>query len=212
MTASIESAAEIEIDADDYGADISPGTILVDRYRVLQVLGRGGMGHVYLGEHLEIGRKVAIKVLLSRWSETESIVRRFKAEARTASSIGHPNIVQVFDAGSLPDGRLFLVMEYLPGRDLEVEMIEVGRFEVERACHLMRQIALALGAGHRAGIIHRDLKPGNVMLVEQGGEEVVKVLDFGIAANAGLVLKSGERLTDPGSLMGTPEYMAPEQA
>ncbi|MFY0538434.1 serine/threonine-protein kinase [Nannocystis pusilla] len=180
---------------------------------MLQVLGRGGMGSVYLAEHVEVGRKVAIKVLLPQWSQTDSIVRRFRAEARTASTIGHPNIVQVFDAGALPDRRLFLVMEHLAGRDLEAELIENTTVEPpRRACAIMRQIALALGAGHRAGIVHRDLKPSNIMLVPQAGEEAVKVLDFGIAANTGLIVAGAERITSPGSLMGTPEYMAPEQA
>nr|WP_276604138.1 serine/threonine-protein kinase [Nannocystis pusilla] len=179
----------------------------------MQVLGRGGMGSVYLAEHVEVGRKVAIKVLLPQWSQTDSIVRRFRAEARTASTIGHPNIVQVFDAGALPDRRLFLVMEHLAGRDLEAELIENTTVEPpRRACAIMRQIALALGAGHRAGIVHRDLKPSNIMLVPQAGEEAVKVLDFGIAANTGLIVAGAERITSPGSLMGTPEYMAPEQA
>ncbi|MBZ5713439.1 serine/threonine-protein kinase [Nannocystis pusilla] len=192
--------------------DFPPGTVLVERYKVIQVLGRGGMGSVYLAEHIEVGRKVAIKVLLSQWSKTDSIVRRFRAEARTASAIGHPNIVQVFDAGMLPDRRLFLVMEHLAGRDLEAELIEHVALEPRRSCVIMRQIALALGAGHRAGVVHRDLKPSNIMLVPQSDGEAVKVLDFGIAANGGLIVSGAERITSPGSLMGTPEYMAPEQA
>ncbi|MCY1056019.1 serine/threonine-protein kinase [Nannocystis sp. SCPEA4] len=192
--------------------DFPPGTVLVERYKVIKVLGRGGMGSVYLAEHIEVGRKVAIKVLLSQWSKTDSIVRRFRAEARTASAIGHPNIVQVFDAGMLPDRRLFLVMEHLAGRDLEAELIENVALEPRRSCVIMRQIALALGAGHRAGVVHRDLKPSNIMLVPQSDGEAVKVLDFGIAANGGLIVSGAERITSPGSLMGTPEYMAPEQA
>jgi eukaryotic-like serine/threonine-protein kinase len=210
---SFDLAIDAEPEAAAPQGDFPPGTILVDRYQVLQVLGRGGMGSVYLAEHVEVGRKVAIKVLLPQWSQTDSIVRRFRAEARTASTIGHPNIVQVFDAGALPDRRLFLVMEHLAGRDLEAELIENTTVEPpRRACSIMRQIALALGAGHRAGIVHRDLKPSNIMLVPQAGEEAVKVLDFGIAANTGLIVAGAERITSPGSLMGTPEYMAPEQA
>jgi serine/threonine protein kinase len=192
--------------------DFEPGTIIADRYRVLGVIGKGGMGTVYLAEHLEVGRKVAIKVLLAEWSAHQSIARRFRVEARTAGSLGHPNIVQVFDAGALPDGRLFLAMENLEGRDLARELDSVRTLEARRACVLMRQVAMALGAGHRAGIVHRDVKPSNVMLVPQPDGEVAKVLDFGIAANAALNAASTDRLTDPGSLMGTPEYMAPEQA
>ncbi|PCC69911.1 serine/threonine protein kinase [Nannocystis exedens] len=210
---SFDLAIDAEPEAAKPEGDFPPGTILVGRYQVLQVLGRGGMGSVYLAEHVEVGRKVAIKVLLSQWSQTDSIVRRFRAEARTASTIGHPNIVQVFDAGALPDRRLFLVMEHLAGRDLEAELIENTTVEPpRRACSIMRQIALALGAGHRAGIVHRDLKPSNIMLVPQPDGEAVKVLDFGIAANTGLIVAGAERITSPGSLMGTPEYMAPEQA
>jgi len=209
---SFDLAIDAEPEAATPEGDFPPGTVLVERYRVIQVLGRGGMGSVYLAEHIEVGRKVAIKVLLSQWSQTDSIVRRFRAEARTASAIGHPNIVQVFDAGILPDRRLFLVMEHLAGRDLEAELIELVALEPRRSCVIMRQIALALGAGHRAGIVHRDLKPSNIMLVPQPDGEAVKVLDFGIAANGGLIVGGAERITSPGSLMGTPEYMAPEQA
>ncbi|MDC0717798.1 serine/threonine-protein kinase [Nannocystis bainbridge] len=209
---SFDLAIDTEPEVAGPEGDFPPGTILVERYQVLQVLGRGGMGSVYLAEHVEVGRKVAIKVLLPQWSQTESIVRRFRAEARTASTIGHPNIVQVFDAGTLPDRRLFLVMEHLAGRDLEAELIENTCVEIRRACTIMRQIALALGAGHRAGIVHRDLKPSNIMLVPMPDGEAVKVLDFGIAANSGLIVAGAERITSPGSLMGTPEYMAPEQA
>jgi serine/threonine protein kinase len=208
----IDVAPDAEAEEKPDATDFPPGTVLVERYRILQTLGRGGMGSVYLAEHVEVGRKVAIKVLLPQWSETESIVKRFRAEARTASKIGHPNIVQVFDAGTLPDKRLFLVMEHLEGRDLEAELIEFTSLEVRRACVVMHQIALALGAAHRAGVVHRDLKPSNIMLVPQHGGEAVKVLDFGIAANASVALAGDERITRPGSLMGTPEYMAPEQA
>ncbi len=191
--------------------DFPPGEVISERYRILGIVGEGGMGKVYLAEHVEVGRKVALKVLRSEWSMRPSIMKRFRAEARTAGSIGHPNIVQVFDAGTLPDGRLFLVMEHLAGRDLADELYAVQVFDPRRACNIVRHVALALGAGHRAGIIHRDVKPSNVMLVSQPEGEVAKVLDFGIAANPGGAVR-GERLTDPGALLGTPEYMAPEQA
>ena len=209
MTSLAEARAPEEAEVDQ---DFAPGVVLAGRYEVLGVLGEGGMGKVYLAEHVEVGRKVAIKVLLAEWSAHPQIVRRFRAEARTAGAIGHPNIVQVFDAGALPDGRLFLAMEHLAGRDLADELAAVGTLDPRRACALLRQVALALGAGHRAGIVHRDIKPSNVMLVPQPDGEVAKVLDFGIAANGTIGGIGGERLTDPGSLMGTPEYMAPEQA
>ncbi len=190
---------------------IEPGTIVVDRYRVLNRLGRGGMGTVYLGEHLTVGRRVAIKVLTHMWSRHPSVARRFRAEARAASAAGHPNIVEVFDAGELPDGRLFLVMEVLMGRNLYEEIESCGPLPIARACRIIRDIARAVKAAHDVGIIHRDLKPDNVMLVDRDGDgEFVKVLDFGVSASLDNS-QSEARMTMPGQAIGTPEYMAPEQ-
>jgi serine/threonine-protein kinase len=195
-----------------YPGNIFPvGAIFAERYRMLGVIGKGGMGTVYLAEHTELARKVAIKVLRPEWSADPPSAKRFRVEARTVSALGHPNIVQVFDAGALADGRLFLVMEHLDGRDLAREFASSRTFDVRRACALLRQVALALGTAHRAGVVHRDVKPSNVMVVRHAHGEVAKVLDFGIAANAALT-DAAERLTDPGSLIGTPAYMAPEQA
>jgi serine/threonine protein kinase len=135
------------------------------------------------------------------------------AEARIASAIGHPNIVEVFDAGELPDKRLFLVMEHLDGHDVAQELAECGTVAPQlRTCEVLRQVALALAAAHAAGVIHRDLKPGNVMIANVQGEEIVKILDFGIACNLAVSARDGQRLTLPGSVMGTPEYMSPEQS
>ncbi|MBL9105096.1 MAG: serine/threonine protein kinase [Myxococcales bacterium] len=192
--------------------EIPEGTILVGRYRVLHLLGGGGMGTVYLAEHLTVGRKVAIKVLNGEWSGHSFVARRFRAEARTASAIGHPGIVEVFDAGELPDKRLFLVMEHLDGHDVAQELAECGTIAPARACEILRQVALGLGAAHAANIIHRDLKPGNIMIANVQGEEIVKILDFGIACNLAVSQRDGQRLTLPGSVMGTPEYMSPEQS
>ncbi len=192
---------------------IEPGTLISDRYRVLSRLGRGGMGYVYLGEHLTVGRSVAIKVLTHDWSATKAVAQRFRAEARAASAAGHPNIVEVFDAGELTDGRLYLVMEFLTGRNLYEEVQHVGPLPVARACHVMRDTGRAIRAAHEVGIIHRDLKPDNVMLADRGRDEgeLVKVLDFGISSSA--ERNEGEqRLTTVGQALGTPEYMAPEQA
>ena len=192
---------------------IQPGTIIADRYCVVSRIGRGGMGTVYLGEHTTVGRRVAIKVLTHQWSRSELVAKRFRAEARAASAAGHHNIIEVFDAGTLPDGRLYLVMEYLTGRNLYDEIQELGTLPVGRACRIIRYVARAIRAAHDVGIIHRDLKPDNVMFVPlpEGEGETVKVLDFGISAGAERV--EGEaRLTIPGHALGTPEYMAPEQA
>jgi eukaryotic-like serine/threonine-protein kinase len=190
---------------------IPPGTIIAQRYRIADPLGRGGMGTVYLAEHVTVGRKVAIKVLTHEWSEHEVVARRFKEEARAASAAGHPNIIEVFDAGELPDRRLFIVMEYLVGRSLYQELVQVGPLEVLRACKIIRDVARAVRAAHGVGIIHRDLKPDNIMLVNRGEGEIVKVLDFGISASADRTPEE-QRLTIPGHALGTPEYMAPEQS
>jgi serine/threonine-protein kinase len=187
---------------------LESGAIIGGRYRVLSKLGRGGMGTVYLGEHVTVGRSVAIKVLTFEWSHNDSVVQRFRAEARAASAAGHPNIIEVFDAGELPDGRLYLVMEFVKGRNLFDEVQGSGPMGVARACRIVRDVARAVRAAHEVGIIHRDLKLDNVMLDDRDGE-IVKVLDFGISASAE---RTGERLTHDGQALGTPEYMAPEQA
>jgi len=201
---------KVKVKGEEY---IPAGTVIADRYRVLSQLGRGGMGTVFLGEHTTVGRSVAIKVLTHQWSRNEAVAQRFRAEARAASAAGHPNIVEVFDAGELPDGRLYIVMEFLTGRNLFEEVEANGPMDVARACRVMRDVARAIRAAHEVGIIHRDLKPDNVMLADRGedeGAEFVKVLDFGISANT--EDQEGEkRLTMPGSAIGTPEYMAPEQ-
>ena len=192
---------------------IPPGYVVAERYKVGSQLGKGGMGTVYLAEHLTVGRKVAIKVLTREWSENPSVARRFRAEARAASAAGHSNIVEVFDAGELPDGRLYIVMELLEGRNLHEEIDAAGPMEVARACRVIRDVARAIRAAHEVGVVHRDLKPDNVMLARQGREgepDFVKVLDFGISASTEHSSEE-ERLTMPGSALGTPEYMAPEQ-
>ncbi len=200
-------------DEDEVDEAIPVGTIIADRYRVLSTLGSGGMGTVYRGEHLTVGRGVAIKVLSGEWSGQSFVARRFQAEARIASTIGHPNIVEVFDAGKLPDGRLFLVMEHLVGHDLAAEIARELMLSQYRSATVLRQVALALAAAHQAGVIHRDLKPGNVMIARRADGEIVKILDFGIASSPRTGDREGpQRLTLPGSVMGTPDYMAPEQS
>ncbi len=190
---------------------IAPGTELAERYRVERTLGRGGMGVVYLAEHMGVGRQVAVKVLTHDWSRHEVVALRFKEEARAANAANHPNIVEVYDAGRLDDGRLYMAMEYLTGRSLYEEISEGGPLSPLRACEVIGSVADAIGAAHHVGIVHRDLKPDNVMLVPEGDGQRVKVLDFGISASA---VRSAEeqRLTRPGHCVGTPEYMAPEQA
>jgi serine/threonine-protein kinase len=207
-----DRAASFDFDEEEVDEAIPAGTIIADRYRVLAILGAGGMGTVYRGEHLTVGRSVAIKVLSGEWSGQGFVARRFQAEARIASTIGHPNIVEVFDAGKLPDGRLFLVMEHLEGHDLAAELAHHHRLSQQRTAQVLRQVALALAAAHKAGVIHRDLKPGNVMIARRADDEIVKILDFGVASSPRATARDGQRLTIPGSVMGTPDYMAPEQA
>ena len=167
------------------------------------------MGTVYAGEHVEIGKGVAIKILHPAYSTQQDLVERFRREARAASRIGHPNIVDVTDFGSTEDGCAYFVMEHLDGIDLADVLSHERRLDATRACNIAIQICRALAAAHAAGVIHRDLKPENIFLVARDGQaDFVKVLDFGIARSMG----RARRLTNPGVAMGTPEYMAPEQA
>jgi serine/threonine-protein kinase len=150
-----------------------------------------------------------MKVLSAGWAKTADVTRRFRAEARAASAIGHPNIVEVLDADELPDGRPFIVMEHIKGRDLLAVLRAEPPLAWQRVCTIAARIAHALHAAHGIGIIHRDLKAENVMLVATPAGEIVKVLDFGVAVN---IADGAERATRPGIAVGTPEYMAPEQA
>ncbi len=189
------------------------GQVLDGRYRVRALIGEGGMGRVYEAEHVEIGRRVAVKILNPVYTRTPDVVARFRREARAASKIGHPNIVDVTDSGTTADGSVYFVMEYLEGVELAAVISREGALDIARALHIGAQICRALAAAHSAGIIHRDLKPENVFLiVREGTADFVKVLDFGIAKSAEIEEQRTEKLTHPGMAMGTPEYMAPEQA
>ncbi len=193
---------------DAMGVDFT-GRVIDNRYKVLRKIGEGGMGTVYAGEHVEIGKGVAIKILHPAYSTQSDLVERFRREARAASRIGHPNIIDVTDFGSTEDGCAYFVMEQLDGIDLADVLSHERRLAPGRCCQIAIQICRALSAAHAAGVIHRDLKPENIFLVARDGQaDFVKVLDFGIARSMG----RARRLTNPGVAMGTPEYMAPEQA
>ncbi|HEU4612967.1 MAG TPA: serine/threonine-protein kinase, partial [Kofleriaceae bacterium] len=193
--------------------ELGIGSIVDGRYRVVELIGEGGMGKVYLAEHTEIGKRVALKVLHPSYSRMPDLVERFRREARAASKIGHPNIVDVTDSGTTADGSVYFVMEYLEGVELGSVIEREGALDIARALRISGQICRALSAAHREGIIHRDLKPENIFLITRGGEaDVVKVLDFGIAKTTEAEAAREHRLTSPGMAMGTPEYMAPEQA
>jgi serine/threonine-protein kinase len=188
------------------------GRVLGGRYRVLSRLGEGGMGTVYLCEHAVLGRKYAVKVLRPDLGEDAELVERFRNEAIAASRIGGENVVDVLDFGEEDDGAFYYVMEALEGRSLGALIAEGGPIEVPRALALVEQVCRALGAAHARGVVHRDVKPDNVFVVRrEDGTERAKVIDFGISQVA---LEGGrtERLTEAGAIMGTPEYMAPEQA
>ena len=209
------------------------GALLAGRYQIKRLRGEGGMGRVYEAEHIEIGKRVAVKVLHPAYSRTPDLVERFRREARAASRIEHPNVVNVTDFGTTAEGSLFFVMEYIEGIELGLLIHREGPLAVNHALRITEQMCAALQAAHDAGVIHRDLKPENILLVgpanartpnghgAQPGEEavdatldLVKVLDFGIAKSDEIddSPRIGKRLTRPGVAMGTPEYMAPEQA
>ena len=183
--------------------------MLDDKYRIDRLLAVGGMGAVYVGTHIKLRKRVAIKVLNPGLSSAP-MIERFHREAITASQIGHEGIAQVTDIGTSSDGEPFLVMEYLEGESLASRLRASGPLPIEDACELGCAILSPLAAAHHAGIVHRDLKPDNVFLVRQSRGEMVKLLDFGISRASGL--ESEFRLTTTGLVLGTPYYMSPEQA
>lgn len=198
----------------DDPAEALVGRIVAGRYEIKRVLGRGGMGVVLLGEHLELEKRVAIKVLLASYARDAESLKRFEREARSAAKLGHTNIVGTLDLGRLETGEPFLVMEHVDGTDLVPLLGAVARGETthERVLGLLDQIAAALDAVHGAGIVHRDVKAENILLTKgHDGRDLVKLVDFGLAALADAE-KRGARLTKVGMVIGTPEYLAPECA
>jgi len=186
------------------------GVLLGGRYRVVRLLGTGGMGSVYEAVTGEFDRRVAVKVMHAELTAEEEIVQRFKREARAAATLDHPHIVQVTDFVTEPGKPPFLVMEYLVGQSLRDVLKRQRRITAERAARLAVQVLSALGAAHRAQIIHRDIKPDNIFLTSTAAVvDVVKVLDFGVAKLLG---DSAKPLTVTGMVIGTLSFMAPEQA
>jgi serine/threonine-protein kinase len=186
----------------------------LDRYRILSMIGKGGMGVVYEAEHTQLGKRVAIKLILEKYANDVEAIARFQREALAASRIGNPHIIDVSDIGTAPDGRTFVVMELLTGLPLSRVVQQSGPMPPWRAVMIMRQVLRAVGAAHGKGIVHRDLKPDNIFLLSQDDQhDFVKLLDFGISKivdNEASV--AATKLTVTGMVIGTPLYMAPEQA
>jgi eukaryotic-like serine/threonine-protein kinase len=192
-------------------ADLLLGTVVADRYKLLERIGEGAMGWVFLAEHTEIGKKVAVKVLRPSLCRLPEAVSRFRREARAATQIGSKHIVDVTDFGTTSTGAVFFVMERLEGgEDLGTALKNSGRMPWPRVRNIVLQLCEALQAAHDAGIFHRDVKPANFFRMEHGGNpDFIKVLDFGIAR---LATPDDSIVTQTGVIMGTPDFMAPEQA
>jgi len=228
----VRDATELRVVSDEDSDEAFVGSG-VGNYRIVEEIGRGGMGTVYAADHVYLGKRVALKLLHERWAKRGDAVGRFLREARAASSINHANIVSVFDFGPAPEGRVYIAMEYLDGVDLDELLEDQVRLPLHRAINIVGQIASALAAAHEKGIVHSDLKPANIRLIARPGRreviraqgidpqgqprfvvepegpyDFVKVLDFGIARV--------HSIDDPPEgiphVFGTPEYMSPEAA
>ncbi|HEV7502375.1 MAG TPA: protein kinase, partial [Vicinamibacteria bacterium] len=196
-------------------ADLVPGMVLRGKYEVLDKVGEGGMATVYRAKHLAFGEVRAIKVVSARLCDDEGLLNRFRTEAVVTRRLQHPNAVRVDDLDVTEDGRPFIVMEHVKGRNLREVIREEGAIPVARAAEIGRQVASALGAAHALGITHRDIKPDNILLtVGPDGQALAKVLDFGIAKvrEGSLDVGPGYTPTDTGMVVGTPQYVSPEQA
>ena len=190
-----------------------PGPRLIaEKYRLDRLLGRGGMGAVYSGTHVELERPVAVKMLLPDSVSDPQALERFRREARAAARLNHPNVANTYDYGALADGEAYLVMELLDGQTLREYLNAEGTLPIKWAVEIACQVGDGIGAAHHSDIVHRDLKPSNIILTrDHRGELQAKVLDFGIARLLEQTTTSGDPLTAAGALIGTPRYMSPEQ-
>ncbi|MCS7081243.1 MAG: serine/threonine protein kinase [Chloracidobacterium sp.] len=197
-----------------YLVEAFPGTrIISGKYRLDALIGQGGMGSVYRATHLELDRTIALKIVLADFVSNNETLERFRQEARAAARLNHPNVISVYDFGVLPTGQAYLAMELLTGRSLREELESHTTLSPQRVLTILRQVCQAVHAAHEAGVIHRDLKPDNIILLgpNELGEEVIKVVDFGIAKLKERTGGTVSNLTEPGLVMGTPHYMSPEQ-
>ena len=185
------------------------GQVVADRYHILKKLGEGGMGTVYLAEHVKMGRKSALKVMNPGMNTDPDAIARFNREASNASRLSHPNICGIYDFGETPDGLIYLAMEFIEGTSLTDLIEKDGSLQPSRAASIIHQTGDALQVAHDAGIVHRDLKPDNIMIARnRDGTDLVKVVDFGIAKASS---SDAQKVTKTGMVVGTPEYMSPEQ-
>ncbi len=190
------------------GSDLM-GSIIADRYHIIKKLGEGGMGTVYLAEHVKMGRKSALKVMNPGTNQDADAIARFNREASNASRLNHPNICAIYDFGETPDGLIYLAMEFIEGQALSALVEKAGALPPARAASIIHQSADALQVAHDAGIVHRDLKPDNIMIAKnRDGSDLAKVVDFGIAKAHN---SDAQKVTKTGLVVGTPEYMSPEQ-
>jgi tRNA A-37 threonylcarbamoyl transferase component Bud32 len=188
------------------------GQVLDKKYKLSRLLGEGGMGAVYEARHVVIGRRCAVKFLHAEIAHNEEVVKRFIREAQAASAIGHPNIIDIYDFGVADDGAPYLVMEFLEGVSLADELEQRRKLPPAEAAEVLAQVLGALAVAHERGVVHRDLKPDNLYLIRQTGSAPrVKILDFGISKVSN-PSKPEDRMTCTGMVLGTPYYMAPEQA
>jgi serine/threonine-protein kinase len=192
-------------------ADLA-GKEIAGRYRILTKLGEGGMGAVYRGEQISLRRAVAVKLLRPELSANQMLLRRFSAEAEAVAKLSHPNTVNVYDFGQDTDGSLFIAMEFIEGRSLRSVVAKEGPLPPARALHIAGQVAASLVDAHAHNIVHRDFKPDNVMLQDRGRQrDIARVLDFGIAKLRDDTRGTQQAMTQAGDMLGTPQYMAPEQ-
>jgi serine/threonine protein kinase len=193
--------------------EVAIGQLIDSKYRIVRMLGEGGMGTVYEGQNVRIGHRVAIKILHAELSSRLDVVERFEREAQAAGRIGSDHIVEVYDLGELPGGTRYMVMEYLDGENLAVRILKEERMRAQTIAPIFLHVLEALGAAHTAGIVHRDLKPENIFLVrdKKTGRDFAKLVDFGVSKFNYSAPHSGS-MTRTGSVIGTPFYMSPEQA
>ena len=192
--------------------ELQPGMIIRNKYQIIERIGIGGMGLVYRGRHLTFNEICAIKIVNDDIAGNASFLQRFQTEAIVARKLRHPNAVRVEDFDYTEDGRPFIVMELVEGKNVSEVLQKEGALAVPRAIRIARQVGLAIGVAHKLGIVHRDLKPGNIILtVDEQGQETAKVLDFGIAKLREAAGEDRPEMTMTGMVVGTPLYMSPEQ-